>query len=560
MRHEIEETHNNIETIRFHIEGLERRPIAGDDLCLYEAIALCLDESAQSIRDRYVAYLETNRAEFEGTFPLNQYFDEYLNGIRTGEPADRSDIPKLMTMLNRAIIIFYHHSSRIDHLDNVADFEEEPIFLYDFPHHGNSHYDSLVLSPVYRGRAGQIVERLCLAQQQKKLLKTLVCIFNGMLYYSLAFEGGSALLSSFNVNGEAAYRSNVAISACTSLVYGMFWYIFLGMSSELKDIDSYSKVGLLTIAPFAALAFLTGGMEGAELLGFNQDIALFVGILLFCFRAFTYADAAIKFPARLTETRNSWNDSLANRDYSEIARLAIVWLNSLCYAASTTDSIYNATTIILSSFSKDSALISRLSYLSAGLGAIAGLPLFVFISHVGLRQLTYASNHEGRINTDVFTYIGAFCVLPSIFGALGGASGSSGHVYGLIGHGFDWIRVVAAIAYALFAGTPGMAHLIREAYQSCRPYMAIPSLGQDRPAIISDTMNPLLTEMDIEEGRTIERDHHPRIASVESIRRQRRSSMSESGLLFFNQSRTPSTVFDPLLDSNQTSLQAGGMM
>ena len=182
MRHEIEETHNNIETIRFHIEGLERRPIAGDDLCLYEAIALCLDESAQSIRDRYVAYLETNRAEFEGTFPLNQYFDEYLNGIRTGEPADRSDIPKLMTMLNRAIIIFYHHSSRIDHLDNVADFEEEPIFLYDFPHHGNSHYDSLVLSPVYRGRAGQIVERLCLAQQQKKLLKTLVCIFNGMLY------------------------------------------------------------------------------------------------------------------------------------------------------------------------------------------------------------------------------------------------------------------------------------------------------------------------------------------------------------------------------------------
>ena len=90
--------------------------------------------------------------------------------------------------------------------------------------------------------------------------------------------------------------------------------------------------------------------------------------------------------------------------------------------------------------------------------------------------------------------------------------------------------------------------------------MAIPSLGQDRPAIISDTMNPLLTEMDIEEGRTIERDHHPRIASVESIRRQRRSSMSESGLLFFNQSRTPSTVFDPLLDSNQTSLQAGGMM
>ena len=91
--------------------------------------------------------------------------------------------------------------------------------------------------------------------------------------------------------------------------------------------------------------------------------------------------------------------------------------------------------------------------------------------------------------------------------------------------------------------------------------MAIPSLGQDRPAIISDTMNPLLTEMDIDEGRTIERDHHPRIASVESIRRQRRSSMSESGYsLFLSESRTTSTYYDPVLDPNQTSLQMGGMM
>ena len=199
-------------------------------------------------------------------------------------------------------------------------------------------------------------------------------------------------------------------------------------------------------------------------------------------------DASVKFPKRLTETYESWKKSVDDRDYYEIARLLTVWISSLGYALCTTDSIYSSAETISHWLSVPDHGVPVIAATAASLGALGTLPLNVYWSHRGLRQLSYGGkmNNEG-INpdpTDRYTFVGFLLVLPIILGILGGATAASGQAAGRLGITTAIIRVVTSILYACFAGTPGMASLLRNTTTSISTWMhKEPGAGLEEPLL-----------------------------------------------------------------------------
>jgi hypothetical protein len=219
------------------------------------------------------------------------------------------------------------------------------------------------------------------------------------------------------------------------------------------------------LAPFSALAFLTAGIEGCKLLNFSETLALGVGIGLFGFRIINCIDASVKFPERIKETKQSLIQSCQQRDYKELLRLAVIIVASLGYIICTTDAIYNASAIVLGWCGLSAEAIRPLCFTSSAIGAIGTLPLTVYWSHRGLRQLTYG----GKINiqgenldpTDKYTFLGLLMVFPMIIGVLGAATASTGAVFGQLGLFAQITRIAMSIIYATCAGTPGMASFMR---------------------------------------------------------------------------------------------------
>lgn len=298
----------------------------------------------------------------------------------------------------------------------------------------------------------------------KVLTISVISIVNGTLYFSIAVAGGGNIKSLFDVNGDIANVIVMIAGAGASLVYTMFTYKTLEALS-LK-INSISKGILASLAPFSALAFLTAGKDGAKLLQFNNQIALGIGVSVFGLRMINCIDASVKFPDRLLETKQAWSDAMQIKDYWELARLSVVWLASIGYVACTTDAIYNATSIIFNWLSYDNnVVIANVSLAASILGALGTLPLNVYWSHRGLRQLTFGGksnvNGENPDPTDRYTYIGLALVTPVMLGILGGATASTGAVFGRLGTFSQVVRVSTSIMYAAFAGTPGMATLLR---------------------------------------------------------------------------------------------------
>lgn len=301
-----------------------------------------------------------------------------------------------------------------------------------------------------------------IVKNKTSLIRT-ISIFNGVLYFVIAFDGGKNIENIFDLSGKSGNISIIVVSVGAGIVYTMFTYKTLEALS-LK-IDSRSKVFFSFLAPFSAAAFLTAGEDGSRSLGFNEGGALAMGILLFGLRMMNCIDASVKFPDRFLETRRAWNAALTARNYAELSRLIVIWIASIGYVLCTTDAVFNATQIILGWFGLSADNAEVFCYIASVLGALGTLPLNVYWSYRGLRQLTFGGieSTEG-INpdpTDRYTYIGLILVSPVILGILGGATASTGQVFGRLGIFSEVLRVTSSVFYAACAGTPGMATLLR---------------------------------------------------------------------------------------------------
>ncbi len=290
----------------------------------------------------------------------------------------------------------------------------------------------------------------------------MIATLNGCLYTSIAYKGGSDLQSLLAISDNTAFELNMILSIGAGLVYTMFMYKTLEALS--LSIDTYTKAFFAMMAPFSASAFLTAGMAGTTLL-FQQDaLAWSIGILLFLLRIINCIDASVKFPERFKETKELGYQAFIEKDYAELARFCTIWIVSIGYAFCTTDAIYNAMNTLTKSWIAP-PMLDPICYLGALLGALGTLPLNVYWSYRGLRQLTFGGKKEANNHiadpTDGYTYAGFLCVLPLILGILGGATGTGGHVAARLGFFTDVLRVITSIMYSCFAGTPGMATLLR---------------------------------------------------------------------------------------------------
>ncbi|MBA2649255.1 MAG: hypothetical protein H0U75_06585 [Legionella sp.] len=291
----------------------------------------------------------------------------------------------------------------------------------------------------------------------------LVSIVNGIFYYAIALEGGKNIQTLFDINGKSAGVAINAISVGACLVYTMFsykTYEFLSLR-----INSMPKAFFSVLALFAASAFLTAGYNGALLLGFNDKSALAIGIILFALRMVNCVDASVKFPGRFLETVGAWRGTSAGSIYAEKLRLSLIWIASILYVLCTTDSIYNTSEVICGWVGLNSNESEAINYTACILGAVGTLPLNVYWGYRGFRQLTFGGkkNAEG-VNpdpTDIYTFLGLILVTPVMLGILGGATASTGKVFGQIGPASQDIRIISSIFYAVCAGTPGMATLLR---------------------------------------------------------------------------------------------------
>ncbi|EKD72665.1 MAG: hypothetical protein ACD_45C00616G0001, partial [uncultured bacterium] len=295
-------------------------------------------------------------------------------------------------------------------------------------------------------------------------------IVNGALYFAVAVEGGENIQTLFDMSDSATKTMSLAVGSGASVVYTMFMYKTLEALS-LK-INTPSKAFFSLLAPFSAAAFLTAGTAGAELIGCNAPTALAIGVALFGLRMINCIDASVKFPHRLKETRRAWNEAWHEKDYRELSRLLAVWLSSIGYVACTTDAIYSATQTIAGWFAVSQGIVLGISLAASLLGAAGTLPLNVYWSHRGLRQLTGSGKRDANGHnpdpTDLYTYLGLILVLPVILGIVGGATASTGEVFGQLGPSADVLRLITSILYAVFAGTPGMATLLRGMSQYAR--------------------------------------------------------------------------------------------
>lgn len=286
-----------------------------------------------------------------------------------------------------------------------------------------------------------------------------ISTFNGCLYFVIAVKGGNDLAALFSINKDAI----ICISVGASIVYTMFTYKTI-QSLSLKA-NTPSKIFFSSLAPFSASAFLTGGISGSKQLGFSQEMATAIGVMLFLLRMINCVDASVKFPERLTETSEAWSDAYTNKNYVEMSRLIIVWLSSLGYVFCTTDTIYNSTSTIANWLKITKSAVPAISASAAGLGALGTLPLNIYWSYRGLRQLTYGGKpNEDGINldpSDRFTFLGLLLVLPITLGILGGATAGTGKAAAQLGETTVILRIITSFLYACFAGTPGMASLLR---------------------------------------------------------------------------------------------------
>ena len=296
----------------------------------------------------------------------------------------------------------------------------------------------------------------------KLLAGSTFCLLNGFLYFVLSRAGGANLQSVFKMEGKTADEVIGVISGGAGLCYMMFTcktLEFLNLHAETKQ----QKI-LSVLAPFSASAFLVGGKVGAEILFGSPSFALALGVTFFLFRMMNCVDGAVKFPARIKEMQEAGRQAWTQKDVSELARLIITALVSACFSICSTDAIYAAATVILGWIGVSSVTAAPYSYISSAIGAIGTLPMTLYWTHRGLKQLTFgdrSTTETKKDPTDAYTYFALLIVSTSVLGVLGSAITAGGNVFGRLGFFSECVRLFSSVMYAICAGTPGIATLLR---------------------------------------------------------------------------------------------------
>lgn len=290
-------------------------------------------------------------------------------------------------------------------------------------------------------------------------------LLNGVLYFSIAREGGNNLSKVFHLEGAVAESSLGVASALACVSYGAFFKITLANLSVLPS--NLMESVLCSLAPFAASSFFAAGIEGAKSLGISQAVAISIGVVLFILRMVNCIDGSTKFPTRVVEMKTAWDRALTEHDKAELARIIVAGLISIGYAASCTDPIYQSAEIILSLLGLGpSAAVTTCCYMSSLLGALGTLPMVLYWTHRGIIQATCGGRMDqaGVMHdpADRYTVAALPLVIGVTTGALGAATGSLPTVFGCLGGWTDWaVRIPCSAGYAILGGIPGVAAMLR---------------------------------------------------------------------------------------------------
>lgn len=299
----------------------------------------------------------------------------------------------------------------------------------------------------------------------------IVALSNGVIYaLTIPIAGGKDITDLFKISGPDATKVVRSLGAMAGVCYTMFYYKTLEFLN-LKPKNRAERA-LIFFAPFAASSYLTGGIEGAELLPAASATAGMMGVFLFLFRIIGCVDASIKFPDRIQEIKAAFLEAYENGDAKEIARIVTTVVASIGYALCATDSVFAAVTTISGWFHIPELATSIISYICGGLGGIGMLPLSLYWIHRGLKQLTFGGKSNEQLvivdPTDRYTYFGLLLVLPNLLGTVGAATSTQAHIFGKLGIFADITRLITGTIYAAASGVPGFSTLLRTVTTECR--------------------------------------------------------------------------------------------
>jgi hypothetical protein len=312
-----------------------------------------------------------------------------------------------------------------------------------------------------------------LTEITQETVLVVIALTNGVLYYAIPIEGLrniQQLVHDENDNAALALR---IISGEACLIYTLFIYnTFKNISFR---VDSLPKLGLSLFTPFAAASFLTAGKRGSEKVYGNPDIALALGCVLYGFRALTFLDGAIKFPAHFPELLAIFKRAFDNNNYAEMSRIGAALLISSFYSIAITDSVYGAGQSIADWTGMPIESRHGFSLAAAILGMLGTFPLASYGIYRGISEITASENDPTPVNevengqrtviqTDRYTWFALLLVVPSSIGALGGVTSATGAVFGQAGYFSMVVRLIASIFYAIFMGTPPVSRFLRSLF------------------------------------------------------------------------------------------------
>ena len=139
--------------------GLNVVPIPGDGHCLFNAVALYLNNTnVQDLRNKVANTIERNPENYREIIAAlnpNRTLEVHIRAIRDHEWADNLEIAVLMRVLDRPIYVVDNDGNIRNNGAGVTG-AGEPIFVY---YNGHNHYDGLVIAQ--QGVTGrEVLERL----------------------------------------------------------------------------------------------------------------------------------------------------------------------------------------------------------------------------------------------------------------------------------------------------------------------------------------------------------------------------------------------------------------
>lgn len=306
-------------------------------------------------------------------------------------------------------------------------------------------------------------------------------MLNGFLFYAIATEGKNSLSRTLHVNSKALDDFSIFTNIISAISYAAFF------RSTLKNLHlrprNPSSIVFCLLSPFAASAYCSSGIEGAESLSLPSAIANTTGILLFILRILSCVDSANKFPAQLDEMKHAWHTARHLKNHAELARLVSAVIIACAYCIASTDAFFNSTKILLRFMQCPMHIAARvICYSVCALGSIGTLPLSLYWTHQGILAVTNSGSAQNnntakpRVVRDRYTLLSVAIAFLTITGTLGAASNKNCEVFCSLGAWTAWCVVIPASAfYAVFAGIPGISTALRDLFSRNKKNEETPS-------------------------------------------------------------------------------------